>query len=162
MDPKASGLSDILRSLGDFVDGLTAARDGAWTASGEAGDERGAKAVYGVSVRMGQGGKTLVERFGTVRPSAARTAEDVREPMIDLFDEGDYVRVVAELPGVDAEDIRHELRGNVLSLKADRGERHYTKDIVIPITVLAPREAASYRNGIFEIKLPKAHGPEAR
>ena len=29
-------------------------------------------------------------------------------------------------------------------------------------TVLAPREAASYRNGIFEIKLPKAQGAEGR
>jgi len=154
MEPKNS-IGDVLRTLGDFIERFAAeGEDGAWSKSGEVGDERAAKAVYGFSVRAGRGGRPLVERFGSVHPRPD-AAVDVREPMVDLFDEGSYIRVVAELPGVDAADIRYNLEGNILRLNVERGERHYTKDVVLPAAVRAPQNAPSYRNGIFEIKLPK-------
>jgi HSP20 family protein len=169
MDRKFSGISDVLRSLGDLVDGLaTVTQDGVWSAGGEVADERtGTKAVYGVSVRVGRRGDTRTERFGTVRSSAvgaagAAVAEDVREPIIDLFDEGDSLRLVAEMPGVEVEDVRYEVSGRRLTLKADRGDRHYTKDVDLPVETRAPLGAASYRNGIFEIALRKAVGLAGR
>jgi HSP20 family protein len=154
---------DVLRGLGDFIERLSSlSSESEWGHSGSATDARtGAKAVYGVSVRVGRGGRTHFERFGSVSTNAsAAPGEDVREPILDLFDEGDHLRLVAELPGVGADDIRIEVHDNVLSLSAGGDARHYTKQVDLPAAVRPSEATSSYRNGIFELKLPKAGGPE--
>jgi HSP20 family protein len=161
--PVDVGLGGILGGLGNFLEFLTsvAEREGAeFKRSGELGDERkGVKAVYGFSVRVGQAGKPVVEHFGNVKPGAkgkGPVVEEVREPMVDVFDESDHVLLVAELPGVDAQDIRFEVKGDVLSLSAAHGDRKYRKEVLLPSVVRAEAAVPSYRNGVFELKLPKS------
>lgn len=46
-------------------------------------------------------------------------AAGVREPIIDVFDEGDYLMVIVELSGVEESDIHLEIKGDILNLKAE-------------------------------------------
>lgn len=156
------GLGGMFRSLGGFLDllsNLAEQGEGEFKRSGELGDEKkGVKAVYGFSVRVGGGGKPLIEKFGNVKDKddgQGPVVEEAREPMVDVFDEGDHLLVVAELPGVDASDIRFEVKEDVLNLSATRGDHKYRKEVLLASTVRAQGATSSYRNGVFEIKLPK-------
>lgn len=156
------GLGSMFRGLGGFFDllsklGERAEEGGELTRTGEFGDDKkGVKAVYGFSVRLGTGGKPLVEQFGNVKSHGqGAVVEEAREPMVDVFDEGDHLVLVAELPGVDAADIQFEVKDDVLILSGARRERKYRKEVLLPSPVAAQAATSSYRNGVFELKLPK-------
>jgi HSP20 family protein len=104
----------------------------------------------------GKPGGVRIRPFGNVRKSAEGLAvEEAREPVIDVFEEADCVRVVAEVPGVSADAIRHEVRGDILTIRTE-GERCYNAEVILPAAVKGESGVASYNNGIFELKLPKA------
>ena len=117
-----SGVTGILRGLGEFLELLSglAEQGTEATRSAQVVDEaKHVKAVYGFSVRMGGDRQPHVDRFGNVRPiNRGPVIEDSREPLLDVFDEGDYVRLVVELPGVDPEHITFQLRGDALTIEA--------------------------------------------
>ena len=119
------------------------------------------KGVFGFSIRTmadgpdGQPGGVRIRPFGNVRKSAEGLAvEEAREPVVDVFEEPDSIRVIAELPGVSAESIRHEVRGDILTIRTE-GERCYSAEVLLPAAVKADKAVASYNNGIFELRLPK-------
>ena len=156
------GFGSLFKGLGDFVGmlgNLVEAGEQQVNRTGEfkvkgLGDK--AHGVYGVSVRVGLGGEPHVERFGNIR-STTEGAEvvDVREPLIDVFDEGDEIVVAAELPGVKEDAIQIEVRGDVLALSSS-GERRYSKEIVLPSPVDAASMKRSFKNGLLELRLKKA------
>lgn len=154
------GLGGIFRGLGGFLDLISglAEQGGELTRSGELGDEKkGVKAVYGFSVRVGGGGKPTIEPFGNVRHNGRQAVvEQVREPMVDLFDEGDHLLVVAELPGVDAADVQFHVEHDVLTLEASHGKCQYRKEVPLPSPVSVEGATPAYRNGVLELRLPKA------
>ncbi len=114
------------------------------------------KAVYGFSVKVGLGGKPVIEQFGNVRATEkGAEVEEVREPMVDVLDEGDHLAVIAELPGVDEKDIHVEVKEDILELKAETRDRKYSKEVLLPSPVDASTLQSSYKNGILEIKLKK-------
>ena len=163
-EPSSNDVSigGVFRSLGGFLDLLSnLAEEGReLKRSGEIGDDKqGVKAVYGFSVRVGGAGKPLIEKFGNVKDKddgQGPIVEEAREPMVDLFDEGDHLLLIAELPGVEVNDISFEVKEDVLSLSATRGDRKYRKEVLLPSAVRAQAATSSYRNGVFEIRLPRA------
>lgn len=80
--------------------------------------------------------------------------EHEREPLIDVSDRGDYLSVVAELPGVEEEDILLEVV-NVLkiSVNAKNQKRKYSKEVLLPEP--AKIIGKTYKNNILEVKLKK-------
>lgn len=80
--------------------------------------------------------------------------EHEREPLIDVSDRGDYLSVVAELPGVEEEDILLEVV-NVLkiSVNAKNQKREYSKEVLLPEP--AKIIGKTYKNNILEVKLKK-------
>lgn len=116
-----------------------------------------AKAVYGISVKLGMGGKPVIEQFGNVRATetGAEVAE-AREPLVDVLDEGDHMVVLAELPGVEDDDIHLEINGDILSLTAEGKYRKYHREVLLPAPAEAAPSERSYRNGIIELRLAKA------
>lgn len=123
----------------------------------------GGQAVYGVSVRLGLGGKPVVQSFGHLHPEEAESAaEPVREPLSDVFDEGERIVVVAEVPGVTEKTIAVTVDGDKLSLEAGEGPRRYAKQIRLPAPVQADSLKHSYRNGILEIRMLKQRGPKGK
>jgi HSP20 family protein len=160
----AAGLGGLLQGLGGFLDLVSnlAEREGTtFERQGEIGDEKGKKAVYGFSVRVGNGGKPKIEPFGNVikNRGSGPAVEDEREPMVDTFDEESHVVVIAEMPGVNESDIQFEVRGDVLSIRAHRGARKYSKELQLPAAVKEEGAEAAYRNGILELKLFKENVP---
>ena len=155
------GFGGILKEFGSFLDILSEMAEKGEREikrEGEIGSkEKGFRAVYGFSVRIGGEGRPLVEHFGNIREDKEQgpVVNEVREPIVDVFDEGDHLVVVAELPGVDEKDIKYELKDDILIISAETGEKKYCKETLLPTSVNKENISSSYRNGIFEIKLWK-------
>ncbi|MFQ5814463.1 MAG: archaeal heat shock protein Hsp20 [Anaerolineae bacterium] len=154
------GFGGLFKGIGDFIDLLSEMveegesevnRHGEFTVKGL--DQ--ARGVYGFSVRMGLGGTPTVDHFGNIRATdEGPVVAEEREPLVDVFDEGELILVVAELPGVNKDDVEIEVQDDILSLSA-RGERKYAKEILLPSLVDADTMETTYRNGILEVRLRK-------
>ncbi len=115
------------------------------------------KGVYGFSVKTLASGEPIVEPFGNIKKTPkGPVVEEVREPMVDVFDEKDHILVVAELPGVSKENIDFEIKGDILNITAKTKERKYAKEVLLPCAVEKEKIESSYKNGILEIKLQKS------
>jgi HSP20 family protein len=152
----------ILRGLGDLVEklGELAEKGEELKRSGDFDIQSGGKsgkAVYGFSIKTGLGGdnEPRIEPFGNVRrdeQTGETTVQEVSEPLVDIFEEADYVLVLAEMPGVGDEDIKVDLAGDILTLQAAKGSKKYHKEIVLPREFAAENMERSCRNGILELK----------
>jgi HSP20 family protein len=124
---------------------------------------------------MGPDGKPVIQEFGNVKPSKkpgafgleqpALEPKDSREPLVDVINETEQVRVVAELPGVEKSDIKTTISENRLTISVDSAKiRKYYKEIELPTSVDPDTSKASYNNGVLEIVLrkvkPKPRGRE--
>ena len=115
-----------------------------------------AKGIYGFSIKTLVGGKPLVETFGNIKKTAkGPVVEEIREPIVDIFDEKDHILVIAELPGVSEENIKINLEGDILKLSAENKERKYAKEVLLPAKGNKESMKSSYKNGMLEIKLEK-------
>ena len=118
--------------------------------------KEGMKGVFGFSVKTAMGGKPVVESFGNVKKTpAGPKVEEEREPITDVFDEDEEIRIYAEMPGVNQEDIKLDLKEDILDISAQTGDRKYHKEILLPLKVQAETLVSSYNNGILEIKVKK-------
>jgi len=154
------GLGGIFKGIGSLIDLASElaekAPDGI-VKEGQIGDDKGLKAVYGFSVKVGGGGRPTVQQFGNVREEArGPVVDEVREPMVDTFDEEEFILVVAEMPGVNESDVKYEIKEDILILSGETGDRKYYKELLLPISVDEEKISYSNRNGIVEIKLWKA------
>jgi len=152
-----TGLSDIVEKLGDLAEkGEKISRTGEihWK-----GREKDLKGVYGFSVKVGLGGEGVkVEPFGNIRKdetTGQSVVQEVREPMVDVFDEKDYTLVVAEMPGIGAEDVRLDVKDDLLTIYAEKGDKKYRKEVLLPRSYPKEKMLVSCNNGILEIKCLK-------
>jgi len=93
-------------------------------------------------------------------------------PAVDIYEtDGHEVVIKAELPDVKKEDINVTFENNVLTLSGERKqeertkrgqyqrvERHFgsfSRSFTLPATVDASRIAASYKDGVLTIRLPR-------
>ena len=113
--------------------------------------------IYGFSIRTGQGGKPTINEFGNIkRIGVGKDVSEGREPLIDIIEGKKELTIVAELPGVEREDINLRLEGNTLIIDVDREERRYYKRLQLPKNVTEEGMAYIYKNGILEVKLRRA------
>jgi HSP20 family protein len=119
------------------------------------------RGVYGIHVKTGLGERgeqeLRVEPFGNVHPrtSGKRFDEDVREPLIDIHEEKDHLLVLAELPGVDKDNVTLELAEDRLDLSAQRGKISYRKEIALPQRFSEQDMHWDCKNGILQIRLKR-------
>lgn len=78
----------------------------------------------------------------------------VREPATDVFDEVDWIRVVADMPGVDPDTVRVTGDGDRLTISAQGANRRYARTLRLPKPVLPAPAPPSLVNGIMEALLP--------
>lgn len=141
------GIGNLLESVSEMGEGFER--------RGEVELPKRGKVVYGFSIRT-LGGKPVVETFGNVKEtSKGPVVEEVREPMVDIFDEKDHILVIAELPGVSEENIKIEVSQDMLNLTASNKDRKYAKEILLPGKVKREPLKTSYKNGILEVTLGK-------
>ena len=79
----------------------------------------------------------------------------MREPLTDLFEEEDHVLIVAEMPGIEVEDIKIEIRDDILTLSAQKGKKKYRKEVLLPGILQKTRSRFHADTGIVEIKCMK-------
>ena len=78
--------------------------------------------------------------------------EQVREPIVDVFDEGEHLTIIAELPGVEESDIHLEVKHDILDITTQGRDRKYSKEVLLPSTADAATMESSYKNGIKEVR----------
>ena len=118
--------------------------------------KKGMKGVFGFSVKSAIGGKPIVEPFGNIKktPQGPKVDEE-REPITDVFDEKEEIKVYAEMPGVSKEDIKLDLKEDILDISAHTGDRKYHKEVLLPAKLKAENMTSSYTNGMLEVKIKK-------
>jgi HSP20 family protein len=90
-----------------------------------------------------------IERGGTTDPAGA----DVH---LDVYEDDDAIRVVADIPGVDQDAIDLKCDGEVLTLDAAGEIREYSERVRLPVRVDEHSAEASYNNGILEVRFDRA------
>ncbi|MBI5809773.1 MAG: Hsp20/alpha crystallin family protein [Deltaproteobacteria bacterium] len=152
------GFGGFFKNLGGIIEFIAeAAEKGGVARVGELkGLGKEAKGVYGFSIRT-LAGEPVIESFGNIRETPrGPVVEEVREPLVDVFDEKDELRIIAEMPGIEKEDIKAGFEGDALELKAEGKDRKYSRRIKLAAPVDPSTVTISYKNGIVEIKVKKA------
>ncbi|MEK7211989.1 MAG: Hsp20/alpha crystallin family protein, partial [Patescibacteria group bacterium] len=167
--PKAEfdlGLGGFLGGLFQGVEKLINLAEKAEQAGGEfrkegelrgGSKERPMRGVYGFTVKTGLGKEgSRVQTFGNIKKTKqGPRVMETREPLVDVFDEQDSIMVIAELPGVQENEIKLEVKGDVLNLETT-GEKKYAKEVLLPAKVNNASQEMSFKNGILEVKFKKA------
>jgi len=151
------GFGGIFKGLGNLIDLASKLNEEGVSKTGEIkGLPKNVKGVYGFRISTMSGGKPVIETFGNVKETAkGPVVEEVREPIVDVFDEKDHILVIVELPGVSKEKIKVDINGDILNLTTSDKDRQYAKEILLPCKVKAETLKTSYKNGILEITLEK-------
>jgi len=84
------------------------------------------------------------------KPEIITPKEEVREPLIDIFDEKENIIVIAEMPGVEEKEITATIEKDVLKISGGG----YSKELKLPSTPEKIVEK-TYKNGILEVKIKK-------
>ncbi len=146
IDPVAS-ITGMMEGLKGLAEGLGKLAEQAKGAEGEP------KVSFGYSIRTLDG---EVSGSSTRRESAPETvAPAAREPLVDIFEETDAILVVAEVPGADADGVSVMLRDGVLAISAT-GRARYQRRVTLPAAVVAEGMSHALRNGILEVRIPRA------
>ena len=113
--------------------------------------------VYGYSVKIGPDRKPEIREFGNVKPTreGLPQVQEEREPLVDIVETDSEIHVVAELPGVDKEDIKLSGTEESLTIEVDAPERKYYKDVKLPAKVRVGEAKTGYKNGVLEVTFPK-------
>lgn len=147
-----SGLSDLVGKLNDLAKtGEELRRTGEIHGAGKE-----VKGIYGFTVKVGLGDQApQVESFGNIRKDekTGRTVvQEIREPVVDLFEEKDHLLIVVEMPGISAADVQLEVKDDVLTLAAAKGEKKYRKELLLPAAYPKEKMRLSCNNGVLEIR----------
>lgn len=73
------------------------------------------------------------------------------ETHVDVYEEDDQVRVVADLPGVEKGAIDLQCDGEVLTISAASDRREYDERIRLPVRVDEHSATATFKNGVLEV-----------
>ena len=151
------GITELVEKLGDLAEkGEKLSKSGNIKFKG---GENKIEGVYGFSVKTGLGGKGVkVEPFGNIRKdevSGQPVVHEMREPVVDIFEEDNHTLVIAEMPGISEKDITLEVKDDLLCIHAVKGDKKYRKEVLLPRNYPREKMTVSCNNGILEIKCTK-------
>ena len=78
------------------------------------------------------------------------------ETHVDVYDEGERIRLVADLPGVEKDDIDLTCDGETLTISAASDRREYDERVRLPARVDEHSARATFNNGVLEVTLVRA------
>jgi HSP20 family protein len=151
-----SGLTGLVEKLNELAEtGAELRREGQIHGAGKE-----LKGIYGFTVKVGLGGEAArVQPFGNIRTdktTGQAVVEEIREPVVDLFEEKDHLLVVAEMPGISAADVELEVKDDVLTIRAAKGDKKYRKEVLLPGSYPRAKMRLTCNNGVLEIKCFKS------
>ncbi len=123
---------------------------------------QGAASVTGHIRIRGLGGEqeyhvgTLGKR-GRQETGRGRTeSPEVTEPPVDIFDDGEEISIVADVPGASLGDLELKVDGDVFSLATKTATgRGYQKELHLEAEVDPDSLRATCNNGVLEVRLRK-------
>jgi HSP20 family protein len=146
---------------------------------GHFGKERGSRRGTEATRRPLDGFQAL-RRLGNVLDEAFESGAitSAWHPAVDIFEDKDAVKIMAELPGVKPEDVKLSLENNLLTIRGEkkqeaeernervhRYERSYgsfERAFVLPSTVDGEKISAEHRDGVLTVTVPKAERARPR
>ena len=112
---------------------------------------------YGCEVAVGPDGVPHMRQFGNA-PTSGRHL-----PIDAIHDEKNgFLKLVAEVPGVEKDDIDVSVEDDAVRIRASRGDVKYEGVVPLRAAVDLDSVKASYRNGILEVSFPVESGPKGR
>ncbi|AEA46761.1 archaeal heat shock protein Hsp20 [Archaeoglobus veneficus] len=112
--------------------------------------------VRGFSIRIGPDGKPEIREFGT-KPEGVSQGIEERKPLIDVMETDEEVHVIAEMPGVNKDDIDVSASETSVEIKAEGENRKYYEVVDLPCEVVPDSAKARYNNGVLEIIFKKKY-----
>ena len=92
-------------------------------------------------------------------------------PVVDIYEDEEMIVVKAELPGVDKEDIKVDLKDGILTLGGERShekevkeEHYYRKErafgrfhrsFAVPAEIDPDKIKAEFKDGVLKVEIPK-------
>ena len=128
---------------------------------------------YGPLVELSRLQSELNRLFSLfVESNKSVTSGSSWDPNVDIVDDGENVRVLIELPGIEAEDVTLTIRGRVLTARGSKRGRirsregirffcmeryfgSFVKSVPLPRPVNTHRAVAKLKNGVLEIVFPR-------
>jgi HSP20 family protein len=94
------------------------------------------------------------------------------DPNVDVLDDGEAIRILAELPGVEASDVKVSIRGRVVMIRGTKKGRirtreglrffcmeryfgSFMKSVPLPRPVNSHLAKTRMKNGLLEVLLPR-------
>jgi len=106
------------------------------------------------------------------RPATMTTGDRLWVPLVDMYETKDDLNITFEVPGVREKEISVSITGDLLTVKGERKwDKEHTDDsyhrlervygrfersVALPVPVQGDKVKATYRDGVLEIRLPKA------
>jgi HSP20 family protein len=115
--------------------------------------------------------RRLMEDFGfgsgLLAPSIGGMDRDLWTPQIEMFERDGKLIVSTDLPGLKKDDVRVEVKDNILTIEGERRDEHrdeqgrwtertygrFYRSVALPEGVNADTASATFNNGVLEITL---------
>lgn len=118
--------------------------------------------------------ESLYQTLLTGGGAAERNRRHVWRPPFEVYETADALEVVAEIAGMNGDDVDIVLEGDVLTIQGDRpdpgkcqqrsyhiariGYGSFAVEISLPFQVEVEAATADYENGFLRVSLPRAKG----
>ncbi|HLS28248.1 MAG TPA: Hsp20/alpha crystallin family protein [Opitutales bacterium] len=99
-------------------------------------------------------------------------------PALNVYANGNEAVVAAELPGVEKEDVEISVKGSTFTLsgsrktsiaeegssgvRRERFQGKFRRSVELPFSIESGKVTASLRNGILQVRLPRAESDKPR
>lgn len=120
--------------------------------------------IYGFSYTKEPGKEPEIKEFGNIKHSHKKLEpfpNGEREPLTDVIDQKDAYEVVAELPGVETEDLRLHATDDSLDIKTE-GAIKFFKVVPFDVPIRPETAKATYKNGVLSVWLQKKENEKTR
>jgi HSP20 family molecular chaperone IbpA len=87
-----------------------------------------------------------------------KDSKEIREPLTDLFDEDNVIKIYAELPGEEENDIKLDFNEDKVEIKGKK----FQKIVTLPTEKIDKEKTTlKYKNGVLDVTIPKEkHEPK--
>jgi HSP20 family protein len=110
---------------------------------------------YSYRVVIDQDGQRKVTERYDDRTVRNQGPIDDDEPLVDVLDQDDEVRVIMQLPGASKEDIDLAFKDGSMLVKVGNASRPMVREVPLPCAVVSSSAVLECRNGVLEVCLPK-------
>ena len=83
-------------------------------------------------------------------------------PAVDVTEDEQGVRIVAEIPGYKPESVKIAIENRVLTMSGEKANGSFKRSFTVPSAIDTDRIEASVEHGVLTVVLPKAEAAKPR